>query len=204
MNDRTDIEEDVVSVLREQHREIERLFAEIDRAFGAHRTTAWQRLATLLTAHETAEGELVHPTVRAIHGAAAVAEERVHEETRLLEMVDELQEMGADDDGFAARLHELRDETVLHHRAEEEHEFPLLRVHLGERRSRHLAGEVRRAGSMVSVGHREDRPLYVGVPADFDGTEVHLDEVVLGPFRTVAAVVREALRSEEERWTDRG
>lgn len=204
MTDRTGIREDVVSVLEEQHRDIERLFAEIGRAFGRHRVTAWQRLATLLTAHEAAEGELVHPTVRSIHGAAAIAEERIHEETRLLEAVDELQELGLDADDFDERLHALRDETVLHHRAEEQHEFPLLRVHLGEKRSRHLAEQLRRAGTMLSVGHRSDPPRYVGVPADFDGTEVHFDEVVLGPFRTVAAVVREALRDEEERWSDHG
>lgn len=193
---------DVVALLQEQHREIQRLFGEVDRTHGSHRSTALQDLMALLAAHETAEAEIVHPEVRRMHGGAPIADARIDEERRLEAAISELQKVEPDHEDFRRRLLTLRDQVISHNVAEERDEFPMIRIHLDDDRLRHLADQVRRAEDLAPSSARSDRPLYVGTPADFDGSEVHVDDVLLGPFQTVAAVVREAMRTEEDRWRE--
>lgn len=53
--------DDVITLLHRQHETIRTLFAEVETAVGDERTDAWHQLVRLLSVHETAEEEIVHP-----------------------------------------------------------------------------------------------------------------------------------------------
>src|SRR5690606_27820105 len=57
-------DQDVIDVLLAQHAEIERLFEQIIDAEGETRRHLFEELVRLLSVHETAEEELVHPLSR--------------------------------------------------------------------------------------------------------------------------------------------
>ena len=82
--------EDVITLLQRQHQEIRQLFDEVDRADGDARRAAFHRLVRLLSVHETAEEELVHPTVRHQDGGRPVVEARLDEEHRAKELLSTL------------------------------------------------------------------------------------------------------------------
>ena len=71
--------EDVITLLQRQHQEIRQLFDEVEKADGDARRAAFHRLVRLLSVHETAEEELVHPRVRQQDGGHAVVEARPDE-----------------------------------------------------------------------------------------------------------------------------
>ena len=74
--------EDVITLLERQHKEIRRLFGEVEQAKGDARGEAFRDLVRLLSVHETAEEMLVHPEVRQEAGGRPVVEDRLAEEHR--------------------------------------------------------------------------------------------------------------------------
>jgi hypothetical protein len=71
--------EDVIDLLCRQHEEIRRLFADLERAPAGDRESLFGELVRLLSVHETAEQELVHPATREVAGSAEVVDARVAE-----------------------------------------------------------------------------------------------------------------------------
>src|SRR3982074_672373 len=85
--------EDVITLLQRQHQEIRQLFGEVDRADGDARRAAFRRLVRLLSVHETAEEELVHPMVRHQDGGQPVVEARLGEERRAKDLLSTMDGM---------------------------------------------------------------------------------------------------------------
>src|ERR1700716_2997650 len=139
--------EDVITLLRRQHQEIRRLFGEVERAEGGARREAFHRLVRLLSVHETAEEELVHPEVRHLDGGQPVVEARLGEEHRAKELLSTLDGMGPDAEGFDTLLIKLRKDVLAHAEHEEREEFPLLRTTHDPKRLEAMAGTVRAAGA---------------------------------------------------------
>jgi Hemerythrin HHE cation binding domain len=138
------LSEDVVDLLLAQHARIEELFLLVASARGDQRREVFDELTRLLTVHETAEEEVVHPLARArIDGGDALIEDRLDEERQAKELLAELAGSDVDDPGFDTAILVLREAVLTHARYEERYEFPGLRATTSAVQLESLAGSVR-------------------------------------------------------------
>ncbi|MFD9702033.1 hemerythrin domain-containing protein [Lentzea sp. NPDC059081] len=173
--------DDVITLLHRQHAEIRTLFAEVETATGRDRTDAWHRLVRLLSIHETAEEEIVHPAVKRVHGGEPVVEARVAEEHRAKELLSTMDGIGPDAEGFDTLLVQLRDDVLAHADHEEQTEFPLLREVYDQDRLERMAMAVEAAEAIAPT-----RP--------HPGVESPVANLALGPVVAVVDKARDAIR----------
>jgi hypothetical protein len=140
---------DVVDLLIDQHREVQRLFEQLAAVDdGTVRRELFAHLVEVLTRHEMAEREIVHPAVRGSGDAGSlVADERVHEEAAADRAIASLISRGPDDRNFGRALADVRDLVAAHAAREEADEFPLMRALLPLAQRQRMAGQVRAAQS---------------------------------------------------------
>ncbi|MFH0241546.1 hemerythrin domain-containing protein [Streptomyces sp. HK10] len=186
-------EEDVVALLTRRHDEIRELFDAVENAAagddsGGGCRAAFRRLVRLLTAHETAEEEIVHPYARgAVEGGEEIVAARLAEERRTGRALLRLESVDCAGPGRAAFLREfaaLREEAEAHARAEERYEFLPLAAGSDPEWRRAMARAVLAAESVAPA-----RPYPAAVPGGEDSAE--------GPFAAVVDRARDALRREE-------
>jgi hemerythrin superfamily protein len=108
----------VVAAVQRDHRDIEKMLDEVEKASGTARREAFERLATKLKAHEEAEDEVVHPLAKE-EGAGEKVDHLEDEEDEASQMLTRLQKMDCDSDEFTRLFAELK-QDVLHHAQEEE------------------------------------------------------------------------------------
>jgi hemerythrin superfamily protein len=139
-------EDDVVALLRRHHEMVREMFKELDKASGARKTEAFQRLARMLAMHEAAEEEVVHPYVRDnIKGGKGIVQARIREEDEAKMLLTEMMESGVDDRSFSSNLKKLRTAVLDHAEAEEREEFPKLIQESSEADRRAMADAVKAA-----------------------------------------------------------
>lgn len=173
--------DDVITLLHKQHEDIRTLFTEVETATGDERKDAWHRLVRLLSIHETAEEEIVHPAVSRVNGGEPIVDARVAEERRAKELLSTMNDIGPDAEGFDTLLVQLRDDVLAHADHEEQAEFPLLRkVHDQERLDR-MAKAVLAAEAIAPT-----RP--------HPGVESPVANLALGPIIAVVDKARDAIR----------
>ena len=151
---RTKTTVDAIDMLKQDHDKVERAFKDFEK-MDRHDTEACRRLVETvcddLKMHTTLEEEVFYPAVReAIDDEDLMNEAAVEHETARM-LVDQLENMGADDPNYYATFTVLG-EYVRHHIKEEQGEmFPAAKkakldlAALGERmraRREELAGEV--------------------------------------------------------------
>ncbi|GAA1574432.1 hemerythrin domain-containing protein [Kribbella sancticallisti] len=175
------VDEDVVDLLLRQHGEIRSLFVTLEVATGNLRRDTFRDLVRLLAIHETAEEEVVHPAARSAAGGHEVVEARLAEERSAKEILAELDKLGPDDEGFTARLSQLRDEVEAHARHEEQEEFPRLREQYDDRKLRTMAKAVR-AAEAIAPTHPHP------------GVEGTAENLLLGPPTAIMDRARDLIR----------
>src|SRR3981081_2377936 len=175
--------EDVITLLQRQHEEIRELFREVERADGDARRAAFRRLVRLLSVHETAEEELVHPKVRQQDGGQPVVEARLGEEDRAQGPLPSMDGMGPDAEGFDTLLIKLRKDVLAHAKHEEHEEFPLLRKAHTPKRLDAMAKTVRAAEAMAPT---RPHPGLQGATAN----------VLLGPPVAIMDPTRASIRKK--------
>jgi hypothetical protein len=175
---------DVIDLLLVQHARIEELFVLVSGSTGETRREAFEDLVRLLSVHETAEEELIHPLSRTLEAAGgdAMVDDRLAEERAAKETLKALVDGGVEDPGFDAGILLLRDAVLTHARYEERYEFSRLRHHVPAERLRGLVGAVKAAEAFAPT-----RP--------HPGTESAKANLALGPALAVADRVRDAIRS---------
>jgi hemerythrin superfamily protein len=174
--------DDAIDLLLAQHARIEELFVLVAGSDGDTRREAFEDLVRLLSVHETAEEELVHPLTRTLPDSDALVDDRLAEEREAKETLRTLVDGGVDAPGFDAGLLLLRKAVLTHARYEERYEFPRLRAHVPAARLRGLADAVRAAEAFAPT-----RP--------HPGTESAAANLALGPALAVADRVRDAIRA---------
>jgi hemerythrin superfamily protein len=113
---------DLATAIRQDHELVKELFITCERGGDAGRE-AWEGLVRLLAVHETAEEEVLYPTVRGLGGEAEGAvKARLAEEDQAKKELSELEKMGPDAPEFHARFVEFR-RAVLDHAEHEEREI---------------------------------------------------------------------------------
>src|SRR4051812_19143021 len=99
---------DLATAIRQDHELVKELFITCERGGDAGRE-AWEALVRLLAVHETAEEEVLYPTVRSVGGEAEGAvKARLAEEDQAKKELSELEKMGPDAPEFHARFLEFR------------------------------------------------------------------------------------------------
>ena len=119
---------DVIEILEHDHREVEEMFAELERLRGASTDEARSRRKTLteqvtieLVRHSVAEEVLVYPPVEA-KVSAEDAEHAREEHAEAEETLQRLEKLDADDPAFDDELATLMEE-IRHHIEDEEGEM---------------------------------------------------------------------------------
>ncbi|MBV8084881.1 MAG: hemerythrin domain-containing protein [Chloroflexi bacterium] len=186
MTDTTTSNETVTEVLRRQHDQVKALFGEMDGADGETRTQVFDCLRALLAVHETAEEEVVYPAARSASGdAESTVDARLKEESEAKTVLSELEKLGPDGEGFAAKFSTFR-AAVLDHAEHEEHEvFPLLERNLDADTLKSMANTLLKAEKMAPTHPHPHGP------------EGAMGNLVLGPFVAMADKVRDALKQRD-------
>ena len=129
MDDSKDTQ-DAISLLEEQHREVESLFEQIEHASDYEdKETLFQELADNLAAHSLIEEKIFYPAAYAT-ATKKLLNEAVEEHLAVKRIVADLLEMSPKDDHFEAKVKVLK-EQVEHHVHEEEKElFPKVQKEL--------------------------------------------------------------------------
>ncbi|MFI7614388.1 hemerythrin domain-containing protein [Nonomuraea terrae] len=143
-------EQDVIELLMAQHGQIRDLFDEVEQAPPEKVAAAFDRLTRVLSVHETAEEEIVHPYARKkLDNGQGVVADRLEEENRAKRLLLELHKKGVDDPGFWDGLARLRTAVTAHARSEERYEFARLRAGTTAMERRAMAAAVRAAESLA-------------------------------------------------------
>lgn len=135
---------DAIKLLKSQHRDVEKIFAEIealsDRAVKS-RQRLFERLADALAVHATIEERIFYPGAH-FGESESILLEALEEHLSVKRVITDLMNCAPGDDTWKAKLTVLK-EYVQHHVNEEEKElFPLAKKHLGAERLEELGAEL--------------------------------------------------------------
>jgi hemerythrin superfamily protein len=176
-------DDDVVTLLLRQHTRIRGLFDQVATEEGDRRAETFRTLVRLLTAHEAAEQEVLHPFAhQAFEGGSDVVAARLKEEQRATRQLARLVEAGVEDPEFLPLLHTLRQDVLAHAEAEERNEFIRVLAVADSDQLRAMAAAVRAAEAAAPQS-----PPGTGAPAG-------AKSALLGSLNTVADRAREAAR----------
>ena len=178
-----------MALVLEDHQLIRDLFGQLDELGpGEERRDVWETLVRTLAAHETAEEEIVYPTVQsADESAEPIVEERLGEEDAAKKILSDLEKMGFDDPLFGSRFLDLRDAVLAHAEGEEREVLPRLRE-TQTKETLGALGTAFQAAKAVAPTHPHPR-----------GPESAIGNIVLGPAVAVADRVRDAAREAVRR-----
>ena len=120
----------ILTILATDHREVAKLFAELEKTTersGKKRQELFARLDAALSVHADFEEERVYPLLEAKKSSQATALEAVEEHLQIKRLLGELRDLDPQDPQWTAKITVLM-ENVRHHVKEEEGEaFPQLR-----------------------------------------------------------------------------
>ncbi|HVC14438.1 MAG TPA: hemerythrin domain-containing protein [Acidimicrobiales bacterium] len=133
--------DDVVRLLEEDHRLVERRLDELSSADASTRGELFWKLTNDLVRHEVAEEIVVYPALRQLPGGDQVADSRIAEQSEAEEQLAKMEKIDAQSPEFALELATLKSAVLEHAKAEEESAFMMLvgavpadqRAELGQR-----------------------------------------------------------------------
>lgn len=173
---------DVVDLLVEQHMQIRSLFTAVLTTSGLERREAFEDLVRLLSVHETAEEEVVHPALRVgMPDGQAIVDARLEEERKAKVLLKELDGMDLEDEKFLPLFLQLRNAVISHAMYEQRYEFNRIRQHLPAVQRASMRGLVKAAEAAAPT-----RPH----PSAQSATA----NVLMGPPLAVVDRVRDAIR----------
>jgi limonene-1,2-epoxide hydrolase len=137
----------LVAAVQQVHEQIKSLLNEVASG-GNGKQRAFETLAATAAAHEAAEQKVVHPLTQHADGGEAIAAERVDEEQKGEQVLQQLKALGVDDPEFDALFSKFRTAVLEHATNEETKEHPILERTLDPAASRKAAEEFRAAQSV--------------------------------------------------------
>jgi hypothetical protein len=148
---------DAIELLDAQHRDVERLFSQLEGARGERKLRLFRELADLLAIHATIEENHFYPMVKTADTEDIVMES-LEEHLAVKRLLADLMKMSPDEDEFDAKLTVL-EEQVEHHVGEERQElFPQVR-RLLDAEQREAIGQIMTATMVNLQAPRLDVPL---------------------------------------------
>jgi hemerythrin superfamily protein len=123
---------DAVKLLIKQHRELEALLKQIEKADGDKAQAAlFTQAADQLTVHITAEEQIFYPAVKAKR-TEDILLESLEEHLSLKRLLADLLALAPSEQTFEPKFKVLKEQTEHHHEEEEEHLFPKVEKLLDE------------------------------------------------------------------------
>lgn len=181
-------EQDVVTLLIEQHNQVRNLFSQLKTAQGGQKQELFEDLVRLLAVHETAEEEVVHPTARVkLDRGEEVVDSRLHEEDEAKRALAELYDLGVENPEFDTRMAALAEAVDRHATNEENEEFARLRETVPAEQLQRMATAVRAAEATAPT-----RP-HPATPQTATGN------LLAGPPLAVFDRIRDAMRDWRQR-----
>jgi hemerythrin superfamily protein len=175
-------DKNVVDLLLQQHQDIRKLFARLEKATGKSRKNVFEQLRCLLAVHETAEEEIVHPFARrTIGNGERVINARLREEKQGKELLQEMEKHDPDSVEFESLLGRLHKAVESHADHEEHVEFPEL---LSRSTPQELMGMAAAVKAAEAIAPTHPHP----------GIESPMEHVALGPVAAVIDRTRDAIR----------
>jgi hemerythrin superfamily protein len=180
-------DEDIVTVLTEQHDQARALLTQLREFFAplhdAIRATAgpFEELVRLLAVHETAEEEVVYPVLKSQLQAADVVAPRLVEEHEAKRLLSKLEGMAGLFE-FPAVLAELEQVVLDHAEHEELQVFPLLRERIDADQRREMAAAFRAAEAVAPTHSHRHAP------------ESAVGNFLIGPVLATIDRIRDAIR----------
>lgn len=111
---------DAIKLLKEDHREVEKLFAAFEKARSSDRKQAIaQQICEMLKVHAQIEEEIFYPAVREAIDETEIMDEAQVEHNGAKQLVAEIESASPDEDMFEAKVKVLS-EYIKHHVKEEE------------------------------------------------------------------------------------
>jgi hypothetical protein len=112
--------EDAIALLKADHRQVEGLFADFEKARSDDRKRELsEQICVALRTHTTIEEEIFYPAFLEATDETDIHHEAEIEHAGATHLIEEIESAGADDDHFEARVTVLR-EMIKHHVKEEE------------------------------------------------------------------------------------
>lgn len=183
---------DVVELLVGQHMRIRDLMMEVLATAGEERKAAWRELVHLLSVHEVAEEEVVHPVARRrLDEGGSIVDDRLREEHEAKELLERLDGMDLDHPDFLPLFMIMRAVVITHAVYEQRYEFSYLRHKVP---AAELAGM--RALVLAAEGTAPTHP--------HAGLESATANLLLGPPMAVMDRARDAIRVARERLSGSG
>src|SRR3954464_7482665 len=135
---------DVIELLEQDHREVELMFAEFERATdpGDRRALA-DKIIMELVKHSEAEEQAVYPAMRrALPGGDELVEHEISEHSEAELIMKKLDGMDPDDAQFGVLMGQLQSAITQHVKEEETEAFPRFRQHVSQAQLDKLATSV--------------------------------------------------------------
>ncbi len=171
---------DVIGFLKAQHEQVKSMFAAVLGATGKEREQAFFALRRMMSIHEAAEEEIVHPAARkSIPGGEAIVDARLKEENAAKTALTELESMDVMSSQFEAKFRALQADVLAHAGAEETQEFQQLATRLDPKTLAQMRRAVQLAESMAPT-----RP--------HPGLESPAANLLAGPFVSMLDRARDA------------
>lgn len=176
----------IIEALRNDHDEMQDIFARLEDATGEERKDLFQVLVAHLVRHEVAEEEILRPISRRDAGARIV-DARIKEESHAEVLLKEMEKLDVSSQEFADKLTKLRAEVESHAAAEEAVEFPKIEKAESPESLERLGKAYAVAKAMAPTHPHPSTP------------NTPIANLLIGPFAAVMDrtrdVVREALKS---------
>ncbi len=183
---------DVVDLLYGQHSRIRDLMMEVLATSGEDRKAPWRELVRLLSVHETAEEEVVHPVARRrLEEGDAIIGDRLQEEHDAKELLEQLDGMDPDDPEFLPLFMRMRKAVITHAVYEQRYEFSYLRNKVS---TAELVGM-----RALAVAAEATAPTHPHA-----GVESATANLLLGPPTAIMDRARDAIRTAQERLSGSG
>jgi hemerythrin superfamily protein len=123
---------DIAQIIANDHREVEELFAQLENNEGDRRRLV-DRVVSELSAHATAEEQVVYPAIRdMVPSGGRMADEAIAEHNTMKQQISKLEQGQPGDLEFENALTSLIDAVRIHVPEEENELLPALRSVIGE------------------------------------------------------------------------
>jgi hemerythrin superfamily protein len=142
---------DVIALLEHDHREVEQMFAEFEKATDAkERRTIADKIIIELVRHSEAEEQAVYPAMKkALPNGEQLVEHEIAEHSEAEELMKKLDGMDPEDAQFPVLMGQLQSAIREHIREEETEAFPQFRQAVGEAELDKLGGMVEKLKKIV-------------------------------------------------------
>ena len=136
---------DILSLIEAEHRQVEKLFAEAEKAKGAKLVEQFNQIYIALNLHARTEELVFYPALRDYEETEQYVEEAEEEHEEVSVILEEIKVLKPTDPEFKEKMSELK-EAVEHHVEEEESEiFNAVRECMSEKELSELGQEFQEA-----------------------------------------------------------